>query len=156
MNLSYQHISQPVLPSKEDVVLAQKTSRKLAAYMQPERVMGLKIQDDEGNEVDIELPASIVRLLLDMLEQVANGNAITLLPLHAELTTRQAADLLNVSRPFLVQLLEKGEIPFRNVGSHKRVRAQDLLAYKQHIYDKRSQVLDELTAEAQKLKWGYE
>lgn len=156
MNLSFQHTNEPVLPSKEDVILAQETSRKLAAYMQPQQVLNLKIQDQEGNEESIGLPPAAVRLLLDMLEQMANGNAISLLPIHAELTTNQAADLLNVSRPYLIKLLEKGDIPFHRVGSHRRVKAKDILAYKKESYTRRTEALNELTAQAQELKWGYD
>ncbi|MDX2247997.1 MAG: helix-turn-helix domain-containing protein [Bacteroidia bacterium] len=156
MNLSFHYASEPFLPTIEDVKLAQETSRKIAAHMQPKEVMNLRIWDQQGSAADIQLPASIVRLLLDMLEQVANGNAISLLPLQAELTTQQAADILNVSRPFLVKLLDEGEIPSRKVGSHRRVKARDILAYKQDIYTKRNQVLDNLTSEAQELNWGYE
>lgn len=156
MDITSQHINTPHLPSPEDVLLARETSRKLAANMEARQIMNLKIQNQQGSEVALELPASAVRLLLDILEQMANGNAVTLTPLHAELTTRQAADLLRVSRPFLIKLLDEGEIPYRKVGTHRRILAKDVLAYKQDIYEKRSQVLDELTAEAQELKWGYD
>jgi excisionase family DNA binding protein len=156
MEFSYQHISKPILPSQEEVILARETSRKLAAYMEPEQVMNLKIQDKKGNQADIELPASVVRLLLDMLEQMANGNAITLMPLHAELTTKQAADLLNISRPHLIKLLDKGNMPFRKVGSHRRVKVEDVLAYKRESFSRRTEALNELTAQAQELNWGYD
>ncbi len=153
MEYSSQHINDPILPSQEEVILARETSRKLAQSIEPEQIISLKIKGKEG---ELDLPASAVRLLLDVLEQMANGNAVTLTPLHAELSTNQAAALLRVSRPFLIKLLEEGEIPFRKVGRHRRVLAKDVLAYRQSIFEKRSKALDELTDQAQNLNWGYD
>ena len=92
-----------------------------------------------------------MQLLLDILDHVARGNAVRLLPIHAELTTQQAAALLNVSRPHLVQLLEDRKIPYRKVGTHRRVRAEDVFAYKREINRKRREVLQELAAHDQEL-----
>ena len=116
--------------------------------------MTLRVRDD-GREETIELPASAVRLLVEILEDMASGHAVTIVPQNAELTTQQAADFLNVSRPFLIQLLEEKKIPFRMVGTHRRVRFEDVLGYKEAIDAERRKVLDELAAEAQELDMGY-
>lgn len=88
-------------------------------------------------------------------EKMAQGNAISLVPRHQEIGTQEAANLLNVSRPFLVGLLEDGKIPFHKVGSHRRVRLMDVLAYQESIDEQRRDALDELTALSQQEGMGY-
>ncbi len=107
------------------------------------------------NKKEIELPPRAVALLMDILKEMAAGHAVTLVSVQNELTTQEAADLLNVSRPYLVSLLEQNKIPCRKVGSKRRVRTEDVLVYKANIENKRLAVLDELADEAQKLKMGY-
>ena len=103
----------------------------------------------------VRIPTSALRLLLEVLTEIGQGNAVSIIPIHAELTTQEAADVLNVSRPFLVQLLEKGDMPFHKIGTHRRVRYQDVISYKKHIDIERRKALDELAAEAQELGMGY-
>ena len=104
-------------------MLARETTDKLAQYSKTQKPLQFILQDAESANLPIELPASAVQLLLEILEQMASGNAFTLTSLQAELTTNQAAELLRVSRPFLIKLLENGEMPFRKVGSHRRILA---------------------------------
>lgn len=142
----------PTLPSEQEARLAHETSRKLASRYHAGEVVRVGLLDrDNRTEETIELPATAVRLLLDMLEQMSRGNAVTLMPIHAELTTQQAADLLNVSRPHLVQLLTRGAIPFRKVGTHRRIRAEDVFAYKRQNETDRHRALAELSAIDQEL-----
>ena len=108
-----------------------------------------------GKEEPLLLPASSLRLLADILVQMAEGNAVTVLPVETELSTQQAADVLNVSRPYLVKLLDEGKLPHRTVGSRPHVLLCDVLAYKKGVEAARAKVLEELAAQAQDLNMGY-
>ena len=139
----------PSLPSEAEAILAKGASRILARR-ETMRPLRARLLDDPGTET-IELPAPAVRLLIDILEQMARGNTVTLIPVHAELTTQEAADLLNVSRPYLIGLLEAGDIKYRKVGTHRRIRFETLMAYKKKITAEREAVLDELAAYGQEI-----
>jgi excisionase family DNA binding protein len=145
-----------VAPTEADALLARESSRRLATHKLGRR-SSVRIQLlDEGKEAEtVAVPASALRLFLHLLTEMSQGNAVTLIPTHAELTTQQAADLLNVSRPYLVKLLDEGKIPCRTVGKYRRVRFDDLMAYKRKDDEARAKILDQLTAEAQELGMGY-
>jgi len=143
------------LPSEADALLAEQSSRALAAFINSKQNPEIVIKKGKKQE-KIELPAAALRLLVDILAQMAEGNAVTLVPIHHELSTQEAAELLNVSRPYFVNLLEEGKIPFRKVGTKRRILAKDVIAYKVKEDEARFKALAELTEEAQKLKMGYE
>jgi excisionase family DNA binding protein len=109
----------------------------------------------DGVEREVQLPMMAMRVLAESLRQIAQGKAAVVLPLDAEISTQQAADILSVSRPYLVGLLENNEIPFRKVGAHRRIRLLDVLAYKRRNDEERMKVLHELAAQAQELNMGY-
>ncbi len=146
-------------PSTEAAELASTALRTLTTLTRREHLgstITLRSEgDDESEPLAVTLPVDALKLLVEILGQMANGNAVTVMPLHAELTSQQAAEMLTVSRPYLIGLLDKGEIPFRKVGTHRRVRLVDLLEYKRRDDDARRAVLDELTADAQDLDMGY-
>lgn len=141
-----------ILPSAVEMRLAQETGCKLAAYCRNQETVLLRLLDQQNQPQEIvELPASALRLLLDILAQMANGNAVQLTPIGVELTTQQAAELLNVSHAYLMEPLEAGQFPSHMTGAERRVFTDELLAYQRDTDAKRLQVLNELTAYDQEL-----
>jgi len=137
------------LPSETEVILATDTMRVLSSRKTREGLRLRLVDDPQGRT--IELPASSVVILVRVLEEMEKGNAVTILPVHAELTSQEAADLLNISRPSLIDLLQRGEIPFRKVGTHRRIRFDDVMAYKRKAEAARRAALEELAAYDQEL-----
>ena len=135
-------------PSVQEAALARSSGQSLARLIKKNRPLKLKVTNAD-QEQPIELPPGAALLLMDILEAMAAGRGITLIPENAELTTVQAADVLNVSRPFLIKLLEEKALPCRKVGAHRRIRMEDVIAYKARIDADREAVLDQLVAEAQ-------
>ena len=133
----------PFTPTKNDSQLAAESARKLAQHI-AQNVNEVKVRLGAEDDDVITLPAVAVRMLQEMLFEMSRGNSVTLIPLHAEFTTQDAADFLNVSRPFVVKLLEQGVIPFHMVGSHRRIRFQDLLQYKSQSDEAAKKAVDEL------------
>ena len=142
------------LPTQMEVEEAKVFSRTLSKFASTDRAQ-LSIKGANGEADDIILPGHVLQILLDVLSEMSKGNAISLIPHHQEISTQEAANLLNVSRPFLVGLLENGEIPFRKVGAHRRVKLTDVLEYKDQSDAKRLQALNELTALSQEEGMGY-
>ncbi len=140
------------MPTEAEASLALESSRLLAACIGRGESARLRLID---GETDVTVPVSAIHMLVDILNQMAQGNAVSLVPIHADLTTQQAADLLNVSRPFLVKQLEGGAIPFYKVGRHRRVRFSDLMAYREGLDQQTADAADELAAQAQELGLGY-
>jgi excisionase family DNA binding protein len=146
---------EPVAPSEKDTALAKESSRQLAPLLGNRKELTLQILKDGRPSEPVLVPTAAVRLLVYILTEMAKGNAVTLIPIHAELSTQEAADLLSVSRPFLVKLLDEGKIPSRKVGTHRRVLFSDLMAYKKLDDQERQKALEALATEAQELNMGY-
>jgi excisionase family DNA binding protein len=139
------------VPSKEETELATESSRLLAK--QP-KDGALRVRLDDGQE--LTLPKSVTSLLAHILTEMSHGNAVTMIPVHAEMTTQEAAEFLNVSRPHLVHLLERGEMEFHMVGTHRRIKFQQLQSYKNRVDETGKKAREALTKEAQDLNMGYE
>jgi excisionase family DNA binding protein len=147
-------VSKAKIPTERDTKVAAASSRILSGHLGRKSDVKMRLVSAAG-ETEITVPAVAAELLAQILAEMAKGNAVALTPIHAELTTQQAADLLNVSRPHLVSLLDKGEIPFRKVGTHRRIAMTDLLTHRAKAQAARRRDLDKLAAEAQKLRLGY-
>lgn len=133
------------IPTALVVQQARDALRPLAELVHAKRFDDVRLRAEcDGDTVDVTVPRAAYQLLLESLAQLSNGNAVTVVPVRAELTTQQAAALLNVSRPHLVHLLEDGALPFRKVGTHRRVLAEDVIAYKLRDDEKRRQAADGL------------
>ena len=143
------------LPSEQDSRLARETGEHLAALLLRDSSAPLRIHPSNDRELELSLPRPVVKLLLDALREIGEGNGVTLTPVSKELTTQKAAEFLMVSRPFFIaELLDKGKIPYRKVGNRRRVRYADLLRYKQaeeQEIARREQVMLELMAETERL-----
>ena len=141
--------SEPTFPSDQDAVLAREVSRALEGA--GDTALRLQVAEAGRELTTFDLPPSVVRLLVDILKETAAGHAVSVVPLEAEITTQQAADLLNVSRPYLVGMIEKGTLPARMVGNQRRLPLKDVLTYKADNRAKRRETLRELAAYDQEL-----
>ncbi len=145
------------LPSTRDIATAVAGQRALAAFLHTKtETQRIHVFDDQEQPHAIELPTAALRLLIDILAELADGNAVQVLPIHAEVTTQEAADLLNVSRPHFVKLLEQGALPFHKTGKHRRIQFADVMAYKARRDANSEAAMDALAQQAQDLGMGYE
>lgn len=153
--MSLLELPETVAPSGAESQVAEESGRRLAKYLDRTKpTINVSVQSIGTAGETVAVPMAAFRMLTDILNAMARGDAITLVPLHAELTTQQAADLLNVSRPFLVKQLELGKLPYRTVGTHRRITFADLKAYKSALAEERRRALDELAEEGQLLGMG--
>ena len=137
-----------LVPGPTDAELAASALRGLDAALDADTPVRLSLGEPGG---EVEVPRSVLAALARVLDSFAHGEGVTLVPAHAELTTQQAADALNVSRPFLIGLLDAGQIAYRTVGTHRRVKAASLVRYLREDDARRVAVADELAAEARAL-----
>lgn len=141
------------VPRGDDAALAREAVRAINTHLaaHPDTEAEPVRMTVVGDPAEIVVPAAVLGLLSEILANLANGEGVTVVPTHAELTTQQAAELLNVSRPYFVGLLDAGEIEYRMVGTHRRVNAGSLMTYKDKDRRKRAQAADELSAMTREL-----
>lgn len=142
---------EPHVPTKKEVLMARESRRQIGSLKFGKKdSIGLQI---EGKQVSI--PVGVFRLLMQAISGMAEGKAVAMVPVEEEVSPQEAAELLNVSRPYAAKLFDEGAIPSRRVGTHRRALTKDVLAYKQREKEARIKVLDELVAESQRLNLGY-
>ena len=143
--------------SKTAMKLAEQSSLALEHLISkedepfPDAVLQVKIKLPSGTQTDLSVPAAALSHLRSVLRELGHGKDVAIVATDTELTTQQAANILNVSRPFFVKLLTEGSIPYRKVGARRRVLLADVLRHKENDAIIRHGGLDELVAEAQKL-----
>jgi len=150
------HLPKTIPPLEKEVEAVVQGQRELASLLSTKfDTQRIDIFDKEDKPHSLVLPTSALRLLVDILGELALGNAVKVVPVHAELTSQEAADLLNVSRPHLVKMLEEGAIPFTKTGRHRRIRFSDLMAFKQQRDAESQEAMEALVRQAQELGLGY-
>jgi excisionase family DNA binding protein len=138
---------EPFVATEEESLIAKEALAKL----RPLAGMDIKLRVEEKVDIVVPLPGRAVLMIVEFLDAMVKRSPVSIIPHEAELTTKQAADFLNVSRPFLVGLLDKGEIPHRLVGSHRRVKVSDLMDYRKASDNKRRAAIARMVEESQKL-----
>ena len=146
------------LPDEQAAEQAADAVEALTVFLRAHPTPSTHVQlvpEDTDAVTTIMVPSVAFRFFVDVLAELANGNAVTVAPVHAELTSQQAADLLNVSRPFLIKLLDERAIPYRRVGNRRKILLVDLLDYKRRDETIRRDIADELTREAEHIGLEY-
>ena len=133
------------LPSKVDMDLARVAQRCIMEALDRSKAVKIKLESENGDIPPIELPPASLRLIGQLLGLMSEGKPFTLMPEKQELTTVEAANFLNVSRPFVIKEIEAGRIPHRMVGTHRRVFLTDLMKYATHTQGVREAALEELS-----------
>lgn len=145
--------TEAIMPTDQDTQIARVSSAALGPLLhhQGTSEAHILLRTGSDSETDIVLPLPAVHLLFHALQEMAKGNAVTLLPVDTELTTQQAAELLRVSRPSLIKMLDEKKLPYRKVGAHRRVLYEDVLFYLKAERARRAKVMEELVAETERL-----
>lgn len=143
--------NEPTVPSDRDALLAREASRVLGENTTGDAGLKMQIIESGKEFAALDLPPAAAALLRTMLKEMAAGRAVTIVPIDAEITTGEAAELLHVSRPFVVGLIDKGILPARMVGAHRRIRLDDLMTYKRDSKAKARDALREMAEIDQEL-----
>lgn len=147
------------LDNKEDLELAKAAQRCIVSALDHSRAVNIAIVEEGIESIEdaplLKLPPQVLRLFSDLLGAMAQGKAVTIMPKELDVTTQEAAMFLNVSRPYLIRLLDEGKIAFHKVGTHRRIRFEDVVEYKETRRKSAQSALQALADQAQELDMGY-
>ena len=135
--------------------MARVAQRCIMASLDRSKAAEIVLTSEDGELPAVALPPNSLRLIAQVLGALSQGKAVTVLPAEREFSTLAAANLLNVSRPFLIKQMEAKKLPYRMVGSHRRVSAEDLMAYRQHMHAGQADALKRLADNASELGLDY-
>jgi excisionase family DNA binding protein len=144
------------LPSAEEIALAKLGSQELSAVIESSgEAQLINVVDKEGNTHEVTVPASALKMMIEVLTQLGEGNSVSITPVHAELTTQEGADMLNMSRPTFIKLLNAGDIPYTRTGNRRKVPFVSVMEYKQSLENQRLDALAQLSELDQDMNMGY-
>ncbi len=141
--------------SREDQAMARAAQRCIMEALDHSRAAAITLTTDRGEHPTVELPPSTLKFIGQLLGLLSEGSSVTLVPVKQEFSTVQAANYLNVSRPFVIKEIEAGRLKHRMVGTHRRIAFEDLLAYEQMIREQQSQALERMAENAHELGLDY-
>lgn len=147
-------VSSPPLDAK-DREMIRVAQRCIMASLDHSRAAAITLTTDTGEHPTVEIPPAALKLIGQLLGAMSEGRSIALMPTERELTTVEAANFLNVSRPFVIKEIESGRLPYRKVGSHRRIALEDLLVYAQNMRAKQAGALERLADNARELGLDY-
>lgn len=145
-------------PTRKDQKIARDNLEALERLIQKHASKSKPIEVEiemSGEKTHFKIPASVLGYLNKIIEHMAEGKGVFVIPSDTELSTQQAAEMLNVSRPYIVKLLDEGKIPFHKVGTHRRIKLKDMQAYQRKYEKQQDKALSELAKQAQELEMGY-
>jgi excisionase family DNA binding protein len=140
-----------IIPTDQDTEIARTSSAALRPLLVNNGTAHLRFETQGLQDSEVVIPQSAVRILLSALQEMAKGHSVTLLPVDTELTTQQAAEMMRISRPSLIKMLDERRLPYRKVGAHRRLRYDDVVSYLESERARRKKVMEDLVAETESL-----
>lgn len=141
--------------SKRDMEMARVAQRCIMEALDHSRAAAITLTTDTGEHPSVEVPPAALKLIGQVLGAMSEGRPITLMPTKQEFTTVEAAQFLNVSRPFLIKEIDEGRLPHRKVGTHRRIAFEDLIAYGQKMRENQAAALERMADNARELGLDY-